>query len=75
MLVSQALVSQQHGTSFLGLNFVGGGDMAVLQLHDNFLSIFGARAEAGVLGSNVQGTGERQLHDKSRNVSSIQAFS
>lgn len=48
-------------TSLLGLNFVGGRDIAVLQLHHNLLSVSGARTEASVLGSDVQGTRERQL--------------
>lgn len=46
----------KHGlTSLLGLGLVGCGDIPVLQLHHNLLSISGARTEAGVLGSDVQG--------------------
>lgn len=55
-------------TSLLGLNLVGGRDIAVLQLHYNLLSISGARTEACVLGSDIQGTRERQLQHELSNL-------
>ena len=58
-------------TSLLGLNLVGGRDTVVLQLHHNLLSISGARTEACVLGSDVQGTRERQLQHELSNLHMI----